>query len=71
MTKTLATDAAEVRLLPTVDPHVLSQCCPLSNRFPTNKAGPLSLASMCALNVSLSVTCVIKLSTTNFTGKGT
>lgn len=28
MTETLATDAAEVRLLPTVDPHVLPQCCP-------------------------------------------
>lgn len=28
MTETLTTDAAEVRLLPTVDPHVLPQCCP-------------------------------------------
>ena len=28
MTETLATDTTEVRLLPTVDPQVLSQRCP-------------------------------------------
>lgn len=29
MTETLATDTTEVRLLPTVDPQVLPQGCPI------------------------------------------
>lgn len=71
MTETLATDTTEVRLLPTVDPQVLSQRCPFPHRFPTNKAGPLPLSSMRALYVPLSVAGVIKLAPTNLTGKRT
>lgn len=36
MTETLATDATEVRLLPTVDSQVLPQCCPIrGNHYQT------------------------------------
>lgn len=49
----------------------VEKALPFPYRFPTNKAGPLSFASMCALNVPLSVACVIKLSATDLTGKRT
>lgn len=44
---------------------------PFPNRFSTNKAGPFSLASMGALDVSLSVSGVIELSPTDLTRKRT
>lgn len=71
VTETLATDATEVRLLSTVDPQMLPQGCPFSYGFATYKAGPLFLASMCTLDVPLSVACVIKLSATDLTGERT
>lgn len=44
---------------------------PLPYGFTTDEAGPLSFASVRALNVPLSVARVVKLSTTNLTGEGT
>ena len=44
---------------------------PFPHWFPTDKTGPLSLASVSTLNVSLPVACVIELSATDLTGKRT
>lgn len=69
MAEALATDAAEVRLLPAVDPQVLPECGSLSDRFAAKVAGPLPLPSMGALYVPLSVACIVKLPSTNVTRK--
>lgn len=67
----LPTDAAEMRLLPAVDPHVLLQRGSLSHGLPADEAGPLSLPAVRALYVALQVPRVIELAAADVARKGT
>ena len=69
MTKTLPTNTAKMRLLSTVNSQMLLQSCSFPNRFATDEARPFSLSSMSTFYVAFQISCIIKLSPTNVTGK--
>lgn len=49
----------------------MQELSPLPHRLPTNEAGPLPLAPVRALDVSLSVARVVKLASTDLAGERT